>query len=210
MELKLQNLITQLTTISNIQEMDTSNAVAVRLSNTIAAKIYVIVCAINEPTNMVLPLNVAWLNLNPTSLHYSKILVRTSKDASSEYTYSWSEVSYYADVFVDQYYDDADTLLLTESSNIGNASDTVKGITYLSVAPADATKPIAVGDNDPRNSDARTPLPHSHPLLPAVALQTMTNVVTVNTGAAPVAGQVLYATSPTTAVWHTLTAADIH
>ena len=210
MELKLSNLITQLTTISNIQEMDTSNAIAVRLSNTIAAKIYVIVCSINEPTNMVLPLNVAWLNLNPTSLHYSKILVRTSKTASSEFTNTWVEVSYYADVFVDQYYDDADTLLLTESSNIGNASDVVKGITYLSVAPADPAKPIAVGDNDPRNSDARTPKPHDHPLLPARELQTATNVVTIDTSAAPTPGQVLYATSPTTAVWHTLTAADIH
>lgn len=38
-----------------------------------------------------------------------------------------------------------------------------KGITRLSVAPANATEPIAVGDNDSRNSDARTPLSHSHP-----------------------------------------------
>jgi hypothetical protein len=38
-----------------------------------------------------------------------------------------------------------------------DASETVKGITKLSVAPAVANSPIAVGDNDPRNSDARTP-----------------------------------------------------
>jgi hypothetical protein len=37
------------------------------------------------------------------------------------------------------------------------ASDTVAGITKLSVAPASAADPIAVGDNDPRNTNARTP-----------------------------------------------------
>jgi hypothetical protein len=38
-----------------------------------------------------------------------------------------------------------------------DASATVKGVTRLSVAPVLSTLPIAVGDNDPRNSDARTP-----------------------------------------------------
>lgn len=38
-----------------------------------------------------------------------------------------------------------------------DASDSVKGITKLSVAPAVAANPIAVGDNDPRNTNARTP-----------------------------------------------------
>lgn len=38
-----------------------------------------------------------------------------------------------------------------------DASTTVKGITKLSTAPAVAADPIAVGDNDPRNTDARAP-----------------------------------------------------
>ena len=38
-----------------------------------------------------------------------------------------------------------------------DASDTIKGITKLSVAPAVPTNPVAVGDNDPRNANARTP-----------------------------------------------------
>ncbi len=38
-----------------------------------------------------------------------------------------------------------------------DASTTVKGVTKLSVAPVSATNPIAVGDNDPRNSNARAP-----------------------------------------------------
>jgi hypothetical protein len=44
-----------------------------------------------------------------------------------------------------------------------DASTTVKGVTKLSVAPSVAANPIAVGTNDPRNSDSRTPLAHTHP-----------------------------------------------
>ena len=46
---------------------------------------------------------------------------------------------------------------------IPDASYTVEGITYLSLDPVAADHPIAVGDNDPRLTDARTPLPHTHP-----------------------------------------------
>jgi hypothetical protein len=38
-----------------------------------------------------------------------------------------------------------------------DASSTVKGISKLSLDPVSATDPIAVGDNDPRNSDERVP-----------------------------------------------------
>lgn len=42
-----------------------------------------------------------------------------------------------------------------------DASTTTKGVAKLSVAPVDATNPIAVGTNDPRMSDARTPTAHA-------------------------------------------------
>jgi hypothetical protein len=45
--------------------------------------------------------------------------------------------------------------------SVSDASTTVKGVTKLSVAPVSPTDPIAVGDNDPRNSDARTPTAHA-------------------------------------------------
>lgn len=38
-----------------------------------------------------------------------------------------------------------------------DASTTMKGLAKLATAPVSAGNPIAVGDNDPRNSDARTP-----------------------------------------------------
>jgi hypothetical protein len=46
----------------------------------------------------------------------------------------------------------------TPSSTPADASTTVKGISKLSTAPASSTNPIAVGDNDSRMTDARTPI----------------------------------------------------
>ena len=43
-----------------------------------------------------------------------------------------------------------------------DASTTVKGVAKLSVAPASATEPIALGANDPSVTNARTPTAHSH------------------------------------------------
>ncbi len=48
-----------------------------------------------------------------------------------------------------------------DNATPSDASTTVKGVTKLSVAPVLASNPIAVGDNDPRNSDARTPTAHA-------------------------------------------------
>jgi len=210
MELKLQKLIDNLTTVANVQDMDANNSIVVRLSNSISAKLNVVVCSVTEPTNIILPLNVAWINLDPASQYYKKAMVRVSKEVSTLFAHTWVEALYYADVMADQYYDEADKMYLLESSNISNASDIVKGIVKLSVAPEDVANPIAVGEGDPRLTDARAPLSHVHPLQPAEALKTSTNIVSISQSAAPVAGQVLMATSDTTAAWVTLTASDIH
>lgn len=48
------------------------------------------------------------------------------------------------------------------AASVPLATNSVFGTTKLSVAAVSASNPIAVGDNDPRNSDARTPLAHGH------------------------------------------------
>lgn len=52
-------------------------------------------------------------------------------------------------------------LFATVAGVVALASETVAGLSKLSVAPASPTNPVAVGDNDPRNSDARTPTAHA-------------------------------------------------
>ena len=76
-------------------------------------------------------------------------------------------------------------------TDIVDASNTIKGVTKLSVAAATANNPIAVGDNDPRMSDKRV----------ASGLGTTGAPVVVDTAAPPTAGQILKATSPTAANW---------
>lgn len=49
--------------------------------------------------------------------------------------------------------------------NIPNASTTESGIVKLATAPTSVFSPIAVGDNDPRLTDDRNPLPHTHDAL---------------------------------------------
>jgi hypothetical protein len=46
------------------------------------------------------------------------------------------------------------------TADVDLASTTTLGITKLSVSPVSAANPIAVGDNDPRNTNARVPLAH--------------------------------------------------
>lgn len=46
------------------------------------------------------------------------------------------------------------------SATINVATTTVLGVAKIATAAADINNPIVVGDNDPRNSNARAPLPH--------------------------------------------------
>ncbi len=211
MELKLQKLIENIESMANVQNLDAHNSIVVRLSNTISAKINVIACSISEPIQMVLPLNVSWMCFDPQSSNYRKILVRQSKvaDAVAGYANTWRAANAYTDVFIDQYYDANDTAYLNEASVIRDATTTRSGIVRLSVDPLPLQPSKAVSEGDPRLSDSREPLPHTHPTLPAESLKTTANPVVISTSTPPQAGFVLVATGDTSAVWRKLQQSDI-
>lgn len=88
-----------------------------------------------------------------------------------------------------------------------DASTTTKGVSKLSVAPVTSTNPIAVGDNDSRMTDARTPTAHatshgsggSDPI--TIAESQVTNLTTDLAAKAPLASPTLTGTptAPTAA-----------
>ncbi|KKL57290.1 hypothetical protein LCGC14_2236910, partial [marine sediment metagenome] len=59
------------------------------------------------------------------------------------------------------------------------ASGTVIGVTRLTLDPVDLADPIAVGDNDSRNSDARVPFAHNQPAT-SITVTPAGNISSVN------------------------------
>lgn len=210
-ELRLDTLIENLEEVSNLQNMDPLNPIVVRLSHPTNRTVTAVVCAQSEPYTLVLPLNVTWFDFNPLSANYRKALRRVSKDADSvngrEHT--WEVIENYNDVFVTQYYDEADTAQLTTQNPVPAATTTVMGVARISVDAQVPSNPVAVVEGDPRLSDPRQPLAHTHPEQPATQIQTAEGVVTVGGSEGAVAGAVLIATGPTTATWRKLTTSDI-
>lgn len=210
-ELRLDQMINDLESIANLQNLDPNNPIVLRLSHPTNRTVTVIVCAQKEPSTLVLPMNVTWIDYNPLSGNYRKALRRVSKsvDDRTGRDHTWETIENYNDVFVTQYYDDADTALLTTQNPVPAASEDVMGVARLSVAPTVTSNPVVVAEGDPRLSDARQPKGHSHEEIPAVQIKTATGVVTIGGSEAPVAGAALVATGPTTAVWRKLTTSDI-
>lgn len=210
-ELRLDQLIDQLDGVANIQNLDPLNPIVVRISHPTNKTVAAIALAQKEPSTLILPLNVTWIDMDPRSLNYHKALRRVSKtpDPVTGRDHTWEIVETYAEVFVVQVYDDADTALLSTQAPVPAASISVMGVARLSVAPEVSSNPVAVAEGDPRLSDARPPTAHSHDEVPATQLKTATGVVTIGGSEAPVAGATLVATSGTTAVWKKLTTSDI-
>lgn len=211
MELKLERLIKQLETISQDRGLSPDNPVIYRLSHPAASLTTVIVVAHNEPYTQILPLNVTWFNMNPLSNNFRKALRRVSKTDPNDGTYNhtYETINTYAEVFVEQVYDIADEAIISSGSGAAAATVSVAGLVRVATTPQNVNSPVVVGDNDPRLSDARTPTAHSHPQSPAQQLATSTTNVTINNSSAPQVGDVLVATSSTTAVWRALTSNDI-
>lgn len=209
MELRLQQLIEDFERVSNVRNLDPNNPIVMRISHPTNATVHVIVCALTEPKTLVLPLNVTWFVYNPQHQFYRRALRRVNKQASTVFDHTWELIDRYDQVFVDQYYDAEDTERLSDNSGPPPAQVDTMGIARISVPAEVPSNPIVVTEGDPRLTDARVPLAHTHPEEPARQLRTSTGVVTIAGSAAPVAGAVLVATSATTAEWRRLRTSDI-
>lgn len=197
--------------LSQDRGLGQDNPVVIRMSHPAASTITVIVCALQEQSSLVLPLNVTWIDLNPLSPNFRQALRRVNKTDPNNgiHTHTWLLLTEYEQIFIEQYYDTDDEQILNSGSSASAATTTSLGLVRLATAPALGGNPIVVGANDPRLTDARTPTAHSHPQSPAQALATFTTNVVISNSTAPSVGDVLVATSSTSAVWRALTQSDI-
>jgi hypothetical protein len=211
MELRLQQLIEDFERVSNVRNLDPNNPIVMRISHPTNATVHVIVCALTEPHRLVLPLNVAWFVYDPQHAYYRCAMRRVSKDpnVAAGTVHTWQRVDLYDDVFVEQYYDDADTAQLTDNTGPPPASTSELGIARISVPAAVSSNPIVVVNTDPRLADARQPLAHTHPEIPATQLRTTEGVVTISGSGAPEVGAVLIALSANSAEWRKLRSTDL-
>ena len=209
MELRLQELIRDLEHVSKVHGMAENNPVVTRLSKPSLTTLTIIVIAQEEPDTLVLPLNVTWINLDPTSSHFRRALRRVSKSPVAPYNHEYEVLDLYDDVFVEQYYDAADEAIVSSGGVTSAATTTSLGLVKLTAAPADPNNPVVVENTDPRLSDARVPTAHTHPQEPAASLGTTGASVVINNSAPPTAGMLLFATSPTEAQWRFATNADV-
>jgi len=209
MERKLEEFIRDMERISKVYGMAEDNPVVTRLSKPSLATLTVVVLAEEEPETLILPLNVTWINLDPTSSHFRRALRRVSKTATAPYNMEWEVLDLYDDIFVDQFYDAADEAIVSAGGVSSAATVNDLGLVKLTEAPADPNNPVAVEESDPRLTDARNPTAHTHPQEPAASLATNGSNVVINNSNPPSAGMVLVATSSTEATWRVLTNADI-
>ena len=84
-----------------------------------------------------------------------------------------------------------------------HASNTVEGITFLSIAPVVLANPIAVGDNDPRMINARAPIGAAGGDLAGSAYPNpiIAKIQGVTISGTPSIGKAITATSSTAATW---------
>jgi len=211
MELRLQQLIEDFERVSNVRNLDQNNPIVMRISHPTNASVHVIVCALQEPKTLVLPLNVTWFVYDPQNRFYRGALRRVSKiaDDAAGFTHTWELIDTYDEVFIDQYYDVVDTDRLSDNSGPPVAQPDILGIARLSHPAEVPSNPVVVAEGDPRLSDARMPTAHGHPEQPARMLRTSEGVVNIEGSDAPEPGAVLVATSATTAEWRKLLTSDI-
>lgn len=95
--------------IAVVRELDASNDINIKIANPDGSTgEYLIVCSFDEPTG-VLPLNVLWIDSDPTSDDYKQMYKRTSKTSQGGYNNTWAEIDNIVNAFNDsQYYDSGD------------------------------------------------------------------------------------------------------
>jgi len=212
MELRLEEFIDSLHILAGIDDLNDETPIVMRLRSQANNETITVVCATVEPTRMVLPANVVWINFNRSSEFYKQALKRTSKESNvetPEFNQSWRLLYFYEDVFESQYYDPEDLGNLGDP--VGPATVPELGMVRLNLAPASAMSPRVISEGHKSLINNRDPLPHleQHPEKPATILDVEGTVVSIIDQPNPLKDMMLLLNSDGTAQWRKLTEADI-
>lgn len=215
----LEELISRTIEIADKRNLSDRNPIPVTYPTESIGDLIIVVSEI-EPNNATLPLNVSWICMDETSHRYQKIFRRVATASYYGLNHTWYELGTLEELLEqEQYWDTSGSLALGEVDvpEVGAATETVRGLFQLTTASTEEI-PSVVGGEDPRMSDKRTALPHTHAVLPAreflASSGTVEATVQVYTATAPEAGQVLRITSQEDAttfigVWDWPRASDI-
>lgn len=170
------------------------------------AKKFVVLVSLLEPDTLTVPYNVTWINADPNHEDY-KVLMRrvdAAKYDDKDYRGSWSVLSTVEEIYNEEQYfkKEADPILgavpdfrppLASVDRFGGFKLSQGSVIVNPLSP------IVVGTNDPRMSNPREALPHTHGDIPRTMLSCgdgSDNYVTVN-GTDPGNGSLLFVTEET-------------
>jgi hypothetical protein len=214
-DVELDKQIEKLLKVANLRGLDKLNPIPIKLSK--SGKTYIIVVALTEPSYVTIPLNALWLVADEDSPDHRKVLRRVSQDSFGNYRDMWVEVTTFADLFAQEpEYTKENTFLLGEIDDINlqaikDASNTQIGV-FRTATDVDPEFPVIVGDNDPRMTDARYPVAHTHDNPRSVLISNDPDTpVVIGDSNAPTAGSVLFITTGDVgkARWRQITEADV-
>lgn len=166
---------------------------------------YVVLVSLLEPDTLTVPYNVLWINADPEHEDYAVLMRRVDAEKydDKDYRGSWSVLSTLDEIYTEeQYYKkDSDPILGEVQQFRPSLASTVSSGGFF--VTANGTTPendrIAIGTNDPRMSNPRAPLAHSHPDVPRTLLSTgdgSGRYVSIPS-TDPVAGYLLFITAAT-------------
>lgn len=203
----LAEFIEQFLSLADLRNLSEENPVVIRVNSPVDGEEFQIVVAHKEPSFSILPYNVTWIVADPQSANYKRAMRRVTSLAFAGYRNTWEILTTLEDIWaVAQYYEYSGSFQLgeVELNGVSFATMNVRGTVKLLNNPvdtdpdADPANPVAIGSNDPRMSDARDPLPHTHPLAPAEMLAGSGGVneffVTIKDSLPPQPGQALVLT----------------
>lgn len=179
----LSDFIDNVADYTQIQQTDGSPRIVRRTNPTLSVdSTYTFVASALEPHELVLPLNVIWIQFDSSRPDYRWVYRRESKnpDTESGFNNTWVRITTFDALWDSQFFDPNDGGLGSNPA----ADENLIGVVRLSVASATPGDPVVVTEGDPTLSDPRVPLAHleMHPEVPATRLATTGRAVIIENG----------------------------